>query len=265
MFTLAPRNADALAAETDWRCSFALALEANSTQSASSVRAVRGTGRRGRKGLFSSGGTGAQDGEAGQDGPRWTDTRAPTIAERALRFERSANRKVHRARSWRVRHSSLLRRTSVAGQAADVLGGDHEQLNRLERPALRLPAHRPADRACECARGPPAAACVRMEARMPALQPARACRSARRLRQQGVDARAVLMGDDRPRALLERPADILKAPAEVGVAARADPLGEAADVVEGLAANEQVGGDAHRLVRVCEEQLAGQQTAGRGG
>ena len=47
MFTFAARKADALASARAWRASSALALEANSAQSASTVRAIFSRGRDG--------------------------------------------------------------------------------------------------------------------------------------------------------------------------------------------------------------------------
>ena len=60
------------------------------------------------------------------------------------------------------------------------------------------------------------------------------------------------MLDARPAAQLEPPAGALQAPAEVGVLGRAHALVEAADLLEGGPAHEQVGRHRAGQVRVRE-------------
>ena len=84
MFTFAARNADALASARAWRASSALALLANSAQSASAVRAIVGSVRR----EVMSSAIGRGKCARGQHELGLACARArPTIAERAPRFE----------------------------------------------------------------------------------------------------------------------------------------------------------------------------------
>ncbi len=74
------------------------------------------------------------------------------------------------------------------------------------------------------------------------VEPARAGAVARDHAQELGQALAVAMLDPRLRPVLERPAALSQAPAEIDVTTRADAFGKAVDLVESVAAHEQVAG-----------------------
>ncbi len=94
---------------------------------------------------------------------------------------------------------------------------------------------------------------------------ARATRGRRRSRATAGAARGPSPGsvlDARAGAELEPPPGLLQAPAEVGVLGRAHPLVEAADLLERGAADQQVGRDGPREVRMGEVRLLAEEVPG---
>src|SRR6202044_2261019 len=81
---------------------------------------------------------------------------------------------------------------------------------------------------------------VRLEVRIALGQPAGTGGIAAPLPTELAQRRAVGVLNDRALVELERPAGVLQAPGEVGVLARPNALGVAADLFEGSAAHQQV-------------------------
>ena len=157
--------------------------------------------------------------------------------------------------------SSSADSTRRARGSAPRSSGRPDRRRAARRPS---PARRRAGRTRRAARGrAPAPPPARARTRVAAREPRPAGRVPAPLAAELADGRAVAVLDARAAAQLEPPARLLQPPAEVGVLGGADALVEAAELLERGAADEQVGGDGARQVRVAQMRLLARGSCAR--
>jgi hypothetical protein len=174
--------------------------------------------------------------------------RSDLIGDEGLRGGREP---IHHHHDRRALVSSLLARRRVAEPIPDGLGGDDHTVDRLEDPALELPAQGPDDRP---GNRPEQALRLGAHSRfgMAQAEPPAPGRIASMHPKVGAKLLAQEVADRGVLAVADRPARVLDAPAEIGVTARPDAVREAAHLLPGSPAHEQVGGDPEGLVAISQ-------------